>query len=91
MSDDDLRDRLAAAMDEHFNPDQYPVMAAMFRDYADVVLPIVRQAQAQALRDAAEVVHIDAPGVKGCDPWCHQADATTLRLRADQIEESPDA
>ncbi len=28
----------AKAMDENFNPDRYPVMAAMFEDYATVAL-----------------------------------------------------
>ena len=35
---DDLRDRIAGVLDENFNPDQYPIMAAMFRDYAQAII-----------------------------------------------------
>ncbi|PMC76382.1 hypothetical protein [Brachybacterium sp. UMB0905] len=35
----------ALAMDENFNPDRYPVMAAMFRDYARVALSAARAAR----------------------------------------------
>lgn len=35
---DELRDRIAEVLDQNFNPDQYPIMAAMFRDYAQAVI-----------------------------------------------------
>ena len=35
---DDLRDRIAGVLDENFNPDKYPIMAEMFRDYAQAVI-----------------------------------------------------
>lgn len=35
---DELRDRIAATMDRNFNPDQYPIMSSMFRDYAQAVI-----------------------------------------------------
>ena len=35
---DDAVERAARAMDENFNPDKYPIMAAMFRDYAKTAL-----------------------------------------------------
>ncbi|MGZ1491501.1 hypothetical protein [Brevibacterium sediminis] len=35
---DELRDRIAATLDRNFNPDQYPIMAAMFRDYAQAII-----------------------------------------------------
>lgn len=35
---DDMVERAAKAMDENFNPDRYPIMAAMFKDYAQVAL-----------------------------------------------------
>lgn len=39
MTDQDkLRDRIAATLDRNFNPDQYPIMAAMFRDYAQAII-----------------------------------------------------
>ena len=31
-------ERGARALDENFNPDKYPIMAAMFRDYAKTAL-----------------------------------------------------
>ena len=31
-------EQAARAMDENFNPDRYPIMAAMFRDYAKTAL-----------------------------------------------------
>ena len=35
---DEAIERAARAMDENFNPDRYPIMAAMFRDYAKTAL-----------------------------------------------------
>lgn len=35
---DELRDRIAATLDRNFNPDQYPIMSVMFRDYAQAVI-----------------------------------------------------
>lgn len=47
-----LRERIARALDKNFNPDRYPIMAAMFKDYAAAILPIVeaevRAAKAEA-------------------------------------------
>ena len=57
-----VRDELATAMDDNFNPDRYPVMTAMFRDYADLALPIIareverRVAEAKAALDEAEQI-----------------------------------
>ena len=38
MMIDDLRDRIAGVLDENFNPDKYPIMAEMFRDYAQAII-----------------------------------------------------
>ena len=35
---DEAIERAARAMDENFNPDRHPIMAAMFRDYAKAAL-----------------------------------------------------
>lgn len=35
---DEQVDRAAKALDDNFNPDRYPIMAAMFRDYATTAL-----------------------------------------------------
>ena len=35
---DELRDRIAGVLDENFNPDKHPIMAEMFRDYAQAVI-----------------------------------------------------
>lgn len=35
---DEVVERAARAMDESFNPDKYPIMAAMFRDYTKTAL-----------------------------------------------------
>ena len=35
---DELRDRIAGVLDENFNPDKYPIMAEMFRDYAQAII-----------------------------------------------------
>ena len=35
---DDAVERAARALDENFNPDKYPILAAMFRDYAKTAL-----------------------------------------------------
>ena len=35
---DETVERAARAMDENFNPDRHPIMAAMFRDYAKTAL-----------------------------------------------------
>lgn len=37
-SQDELRDRIAKVLDQNFNPDQYPIMAAVFRDYAQAII-----------------------------------------------------
>ena len=34
----DLQDRIAGVLDENFNPDKYPIMAEMFRDYAQTII-----------------------------------------------------
>ena len=51
---DEAVDVAARALDENFNPDRYPVLAAMFSDYARAALeaaaPLIA---ATALRDAA--------------------------------------
>lgn len=44
-----LQERIARALDKNFNPDRYPIMAAMFMDYAAAALPIV-EAEVQAAR-----------------------------------------
>lgn len=66
MTDTDptpLQERIARALDKNFNPDRYPIMVAMFMDYAAAVLPIVeaevRAAKAEALRSAAEWMNDD--------------------------------
>lgn len=41
-------DVAAKAMDENFNPDKYPIMAAMFRDYAEVALAAADAIQSKA-------------------------------------------
>ena len=47
----------ARALDANFNPDHYPIMAAMFRDYAWTALAAAAPyIAAQALRDAADEV-----------------------------------
>ena len=65
MTTDDLTKRIARALDKNFNPDRYPIMAAMFIDYAAAVLPIVeaevRKAKAEALREAAARVLTHPP------------------------------
>lgn len=38
LRSDDAIERAARAMDENFNPDEYPIMTAMFRDYAKTAL-----------------------------------------------------
>ena len=38
MRGDELRDRIAGVLDENFNPDKYPIMAEMFRDYAQAII-----------------------------------------------------
>lgn len=54
---DELTERIARALDKNFNPGRYPIMAAMFMDYAAAILPEVeaevRKAKAEALRAAA--------------------------------------
>ncbi|MCT1710309.1 hypothetical protein [Dermabacter hominis] len=54
---DDLTERIARALDKNFNPGCYPIMAAMFMDYAAAILPEVeaevRKAKAETLRAAA--------------------------------------
>ena len=35
---DETVERAARALDENFNPDKYPILAAMFRDYAKTAL-----------------------------------------------------
>ena len=45
----------ARALDANFNPDRYPIMAAMFRDYASTALDAAApHIAAQALRDMGE-------------------------------------
>lgn len=34
----ELQDRIAKVLDQNFNPDQYPIMAEMFRDYAQAII-----------------------------------------------------
>ena len=79
----------ARAMDSNFNPDRYPVLAEMFRDYAKAALdsaaPLIA---AQALRDAADGVDLSpsypSPGLSEL----HNAESAAgvyLRARADRI------
>ena len=50
----------ARALDANFNPDRYPIMAAMFRDYASTALAAAAPyIAAQALRDAADIWQIN--------------------------------
>ena len=56
---DELRDRIAGVLDENFNPDRYPIMAEMFRDYAQAVI--------DELGLTVEK-RIDIPGRRGINP-----------------------
>jgi len=51
---------------------------------SDYMLPLVRKAQAEALREAAQALR---PGIRGsaCNEGCHKADRITLEMRADRI------
>ena len=40
----------AKAMDEQFNPDSYPILAAMFSDYAATVVPVIVAAVLEPIR-----------------------------------------
>ncbi|MCT2056935.1 hypothetical protein M3D53_09805 [Dermabacter hominis] len=74
---DDLTERIARALDKNFNPGRYPIMAAMFMDYAAAILPEVeaevRKAKAEAWEegyDAAEInEHEHRPGRKLTNPY----------------------
>lgn len=41
----------AKAMDEQFNPDSYPILAAMFSDYAATVVPVIVAAVLKPIRE----------------------------------------
>ena len=53
---DEAVESAARALDENFNPDRYPVMAAMFSDYARTALeaaaPFIATQALQPIRDA---------------------------------------
>lgn len=75
----------ARAMDDNFNPEKYPIMAAMFRDYARAALTAAAPfIQAAALREAAESFQGVMIGIGGRDP--RTSGAAWLRARADQLE-----
>jgi len=44
MTHEELIEKMARALDDNYNPYRYPVMAAMFTDYARAVLPVVLEA-----------------------------------------------
>lgn len=80
---DEAVEAAARALDENFNPDRYPVMAAMFSDYArtalDAAAPFIA---AQALRDAAD--ELDSNDGEISMPV--GLIAVALRARADVME-----
>ncbi|QCR53228.1 hypothetical protein C1N80_06285 [Brachybacterium sp. SGAir0954] len=84
MSDDELREKIARALDEVRDD----LCGFNAEEMAESVLPIVeaevRKAKAEALRDAADSVHDNAASPY-CLP-CHRDDADLLRTIADQIE-----
>lgn len=57
---DELTERIARALDKNFNPGRYPIMAAMFMDYAAAILPEVeaevRKAKAEAWEECASEI-----------------------------------
>ena len=59
---DDLTERIARALDKNFNPGHYPIMAAMFMDYAAAILPEVeaevRKAKAEAREECATAIEM---------------------------------
>ena len=80
---------VAEALDKNFNPDRYPVMAAMFMDYAVAAVAAARPLiEAQALRDAADALNANDPAGDAVfwDGRYYQFVADWLRDRADQIE-----
>ena len=48
----------AKGMDEQFNPDRYPILAAMFSDYASAALPVI----VEAVLAEIEQLHQPIPG-----------------------------
>lgn len=56
---DNLRDRIAKVLDQNFNPDQYPIMAAVFRDYAQAIIDEFGLTVEE---------RIDEPGKRGINP-----------------------
>lgn len=78
MTTDDLTERIARALDKNFNPDRYPIMAAMFKDYAAAVLPIV-EAEVRAAK--AEAILMDDFDMALAD---HLADAGYIEYAEDE-------
>ena len=65
MTDIDLTKAIEAgarALDAHFNPDRYPIMAAMFRDTAaaaiEAALPEIRRQLAAQLPSRGEIAAV---------------------------------
>ena len=58
---DNLRDRIAKVLDQNFNPDQYPIMAAMFRDYAQTIIDEFGLTMESRLVYATDLARDDEP------------------------------
>jgi len=79
MSDDEIRRALAEALaeaDSGYQPDPTMSDAEFWAHHADALLPVVRRAQATALRDAA--TYWDRPNIRTI--------ASDLRERAQRLD-----
>lgn len=85
---DEAVEAASRAMDAGFNPDRYPILAAMFGDYARAALEAAAPAiAAAALRDAADWLDDMARGHRESAYLGAGRDLISrLRARADQIE-----
>ena len=92
---DEVVEAMAEAMDAAYNPDRYPIMAAMFRDYADAGLDaalailqptLPNEAEALEALPVGTVIRIDTRAYVHTAAWEWVETVTGTAYTADELE-----
>ena len=92
---DEAVEAMAEAMDAAYNPDRYPIMAAMFRDYADAGLDaalailqptLPNEAEALEALPVGTVIRIDTRAYVHTAAWEWVETVTGTAYTADELE-----
>ena len=90
---DEVVEAMAEAMDAAYNPDRYPIMAAMFRDYADAGLDAALavsqppcDAEALDALPVGTVIRIDTRAYVHTAAWEWVETVTGTAYTADELD-----